>query len=117
MLSMQFLCTVIESWPAVFSPPLPRLPATTSSCHFSFPVAGDSFPKQLSHLLEFLSKLQRENGLEMGDNPWEKPPEAVVEKGLLAVSEYFRDLFAEGTTIRRNIKAVFVGHHGAGKTR
>lgn len=52
------------------------------------------------------------------NNPWEEPPEAVVRMGVPAVSEYFTDLFAEGTSIRRRmIKLVLVGQEGAGKTR
>lgn len=63
-----------------------------------------------------LSKLG--SHLKIGDNPWEEPPEAVVNKGMPAVSEYFADLFAEGATIRRSmIKVVLVGQEGSGKTR
>ena len=80
-------------------------------------VKGDDLPvpKRLGELLAMLSKL---NKLDLSDNPWKEPPEAVVEKGALAASEYFADLFAEGVTDRRNIiKAVLVGQEGAGKTR
>lgn len=52
------------------------------------------------------------------DNPWEEPPEAVVEEGMRAVSAYFDDLFQEGIAFRRSmIKVVLVGQGGAGKTR
>ena len=65
-----------------------------------------------------LSRLDRERNLHLNDNPWEEPPEAVLKKGMPAVWEYFDDLFAEGTTIRRSmIKVVLVGQEGAGKTR
>lgn len=61
---------------------------------------------------------RRSDGQSIDNNPWEEPPEAVVRKGMAAVSEYFTDLFAEGTSIqRRMIKVVLVGQEGAGKTR
>lgn len=75
-----------------------------------------SVPKELRRLLALLSKLQ--SGLHLTNNPWEEPPEAVLKKGMRAVSEYFTDLFAEGTTFRRRmVKVVLVGQEGAGKTR
>lgn len=84
---------------------------------------GESLPKQLGILLAWLSKLEELHGVGIGldlrNNPWREPPEAVVEKGMQAVSEYFADLFAERVApVRRNmIKVVIVGQEGAGKTR
>eukprot|EP00752_Nemacystus_decipiens_P008335 g7449.t1 len=76
--------------------------------------AGVSIPKQLGELLALLLKVN----LKMGGNPWKEPPEAVVEKGMPAVWEYFADLFAEGVAHvpRTMIKVVLVGQEGAGKT-
>jgi len=72
-------------------------------------------PKKLGELLSFFSKL-KERALDR--NPWKEPPEAVVEKGMPAVWDYFVDVFGEGVTVRRTmIKAVLVGQEGAGKTR
>lgn len=83
-----------------------------------FDAGGVSLPKQLAELLSLLSRMEEHPGLGLHDNPWEEPPEAVVKKGMTAVSQYFADLFAEGAMIRRNmIKVVLVGQEGAGKTR
>ena len=80
--------------------------------------AGAPIPTELQQLLALLSKLG-EISLLVYDNPWKEPPEAVVEKGMAAVSEYFVDLFKEGIAPvpRRMIKVVLVGQEGAGKTR
>lgn len=81
----------------------------------SHAAAGFSVPKALEKLLVFFSRIQE---LKLTGNPWEEPPEAVLENGWRAVSEYFSDLFGEGTTTRRSmIKVVLVGQEGAGKTR
>lgn len=82
--------------------------------------AGAPIPTELQQLLALLSKLgEIPLGLHVGRNPWKEPPEAVVEKGMAAVSEYFVDLFKEGVAPvpRRMIKVVLVGQEGAGKTR
>lgn len=87
------------------------------------PKAGASIPQELDGLLALLSKLEGDNRKEgtnvrIDGNPWQEPPEAVVQKGMSAVSRYFADLYAEGVTIRRNmIKLVLVGQESAGKTR
>ena len=80
--------------------------------------AGAPIPTELQQLLALLSKLG-EPPLRANSNPWKEPPEAVVEKGMAAVSEYFVDLFKEGVAPvpRRMIKVVLVGQEGAGKTR
>lgn len=80
--------------------------------------AGSSTPKQLSKLLALISRLEKDQS-GLAQNPWKEPPEAVVEKGMPAVSEYFSDLFAEGVdpVPRSMIKVVLVGQEGAGKTR
>lgn len=83
---------------------------------FSYAAAGCSVPKELNELLAVISK--KPFDLKLSDNPWEEPPEAVLNQGMPAVSAYFADLFAEGTTIRRSmIKVLLVGQAGAGKTR
>lgn len=78
--------------------------------------AGVSIPKQLGRLLAVLSMLE---SVRISGNPCKEPPEAVVKKGMPAVSEYFVDLFAEGVAPvpRVMIKVVLVGQEGAGKTR
>lgn len=83
----------------------------------SHAAAGFSVPEALEKLLAWFSRI-RELEPELGRNPWEEPPVAVLKKGWSAVSKYFSDLFKEGTTIRRSmIKVVLVGQEGAGKTR
>eukprot|EP00903_Cladosiphon_okamuranus_P006369 g6236.t2 len=69
----------------------------------------------LEKLLALFSRMNHIN-LDIGDNPWEEPPQAVLKKGMPAACEYFADLYAEGATIRRSvIKVVLVGQEGAGK--
>lgn len=85
---------------------------------FSYYKAGSSIPNELARLLALLSKLDETNDLATFGNPWKEPPEAVAEKGMPAVSDYFADLYADMYTVRRNkIKVVLVGQEGAGKTR
>lgn len=109
---------VIDSKPTGSSRHKPACLLRCSCVNCSFPAAGDPLPKQLAHLLAFLSKLEHEKGLKLGNNPWSEPPEAVVNKGVNTVLDYFGDLFAEDTPVRRNmLKVVIVGHAGAGKTR
>ena len=91
----------------------------------SYTEAGVSIPEQLGKLLALLAKLEGtglwfgDNKLHISNNPWKEPPEAVVEKGMPAVREYFVDLFAEGVAPvpRCMIKVILVGQEGAGKTR
>lgn len=82
---------------------------------WSYTAAGFSLPKKLEELLTWLSEIST---VQIFGNPWEEPPEAVMNKGMRAVSQYFTDVFAEGVTVRRSmIKVVLVGQEGAGKTR
>lgn len=80
--------------------------------------AGASIPKQALQSLALFSKLGW-RGAKLDNNPWKESPEAVVEKGMAAVSEYVADLFAEGVVPvpRTMIKVVLVGQEGAGETR
>ncbi len=93
---------------------LTHFPDIVCGCYSGVCPGELSIPKQLSDLLALFSKVK----LYIDGNPWKEPPEAVVRKGMQAVSEYFADLFAEGVSDRRNmIKVVLVGQEGAGKTR
>ena len=61
-------------------------------------------------------------GVYLSDNPWQMPPEAVVEQGLEAVKAYLKDVKDakdNGASIRslQHLKVVLVGSSGAGKTR
>lgn len=80
-------------------------------CAYTTPAAG-TIPQRLRELLAILKKT------DLGSNPWEEPPEAVVTQGVEAISGYFTDLFSDAITVQqRNIKVVLVGQEGAGKTR
>lgn len=77
--------------------------------------AGGGLPNNLKTLL---SRMLQVGDFRTDNNSWREPPEAVVEKGMKAVNEYFVDLFAEGRSIQRtSVKVVLVGQEGAGKTR
>lgn len=50
-------------------------------------------------------------------NPFQQPPEAIVERGMDEVKTYFENLLQDEYVERREIKVVIVGEAGAGKTR
>ena len=75
-------------------------------------------PDALSQLLDYLTRLQESNGVDLDNNPWTEPPEMVVKEGMKASREYFEAIYADHFSVRRtNLKVVLVGHGGAGKTR
>ena len=56
--------------------------------------------------------------MELGQNPWEYPPEAIVAGGIPAVRRYFEAIYMGGTTaVTRPLKVVIVGKETVGKTR
>lgn len=69
-----------------------------------------------------LGQLGSGQSLRLQDNPWIMPPEGIVNKGLLAVEKYLRDVReaeeagAEVKTLNA-LKVVLIGSSGAGKTR
>lgn len=76
---------------------------------------GKGLPKPLSELLAWLLEVE---DVFLAPNPSYEPPEAIVEQGVAAITNYFQDLFADGFRVeRRDVKAVIVGQEGAGKTR
>lgn len=54
--------------------------------------------------------------LALGENPIESPPVEVVQKGVEAVRDYFRQLEVEGEDYLYEAKLLIVGEPGAGKT-
>ncbi|BAZ47731.1 Miro domain protein [Nostoc sp. NIES-4103] len=71
---------------------------------------------QLTTLPEAIADLQQLTTLYLNGNPIEKPPLEVVENGIWAITNYFRQLQAEGTDYLYEAKLLIVGEPGAGKT-
>ena len=71
---------------------------------------------QLTTLPEAIARLQQLTTLDLRDNPIEKPPPEIVEQGIEAIRDYFRQLQAEGTDYLYEAKLLIIGEGGAGKT-
>ena len=71
---------------------------------------------QLSELPPEISNLNDSISLSLEDNPIEKPPPEVVEQGIAAIRDYFRQLEAEGVDYLYQAKLLIIGEAGAGKT-
>ncbi|MBD2214339.1 leucine-rich repeat domain-containing protein [Nostoc linckia FACHB-104] len=71
---------------------------------------------QITTIPEVITRLQNLTTLHLSDNPIEQPPLEVVEKGIEAIKDYFRQLQAEGTDYIYEAKLLIVGEGGAGKT-
>ncbi|CAN0069798.1 unnamed protein product [Pylaiella littoralis] len=71
------------------------------------------FPKEVA-----ASLLQLENmpTVAVRENPWENPPQAVVEAGLKAIVRYFEDIERSGSLKSWMLKVVLVGAVCAGKS-
>lgn len=108
------------TWPAVKSvvgeSQLSWVPYMSSSPYSICDAAGAPVPNELDELLAWFEK--QAFRVYWTNNPWSEPPEAIVERGVLAVKDYFMALFDEGRTVKRtSVKVVLVGQEGAGKTR
>jgi flagellar biosynthesis GTPase FlhF len=71
---------------------------------------------RLTTVPESISKLQNLEKLGLKDNPIETPPPEVLEKGVSAIKNYFRQMQAEGKDYLYEAKLLIVGEAGAGKT-
>ncbi|MCL6750454.1 leucine-rich repeat domain-containing protein [Nostoc sp. CCCryo 231-06] len=71
---------------------------------------------KLTTLPEAIARLQQLTSLYLRGNPIEKPPPEIVEQGIEAIRDYFRQLQAEGTDYLYEAKLLIVGEGGAGKT-
>nr|WP_322684603.1 COR domain-containing protein [Nostoc sp. DedQUE07]MDZ8130545.1 COR domain-containing protein [Nostoc sp. DedQUE07] len=71
---------------------------------------------KLTTLPEAIASLQQLTTLNLWDNPIEKPPPEVVEKGIKAIKDYLRQIQVEGTDYLYEAKLLIVGEGGAGKT-
>jgi internalin A len=71
---------------------------------------------QLTTLPEAIARLPQLTTLDLRDNPIKKPPPEIVEQGIEAIRDYFRQLQAEGTDYLYEAKLLIIGEGGAGKT-
>ncbi|MCC5629271.1 leucine-rich repeat domain-containing protein [Nostoc sphaeroides CHAB 2801] len=76
----------------------------------------DLSSNQLTTLPEAIARLQQLASLNLTHNPIEKPPPEIVEQGIEAIKDYFRQLEAEGKDYLYEAKLLIVGEAGAGKT-
>ncbi|CAM9963869.1 unnamed protein product [Ectocarpus sp. 12 AP-2014] len=73
-----------------------------------------TLPVDLARLLDMFDGLRF---LDLDQNPWEHPPEAIVAGGVQAVRGYYEAMFMGGTTaVTRPLKVVIVGKETVGKT-
>ncbi|CAM9300401.1 unnamed protein product [Ectocarpus sp. 12 AP-2014] len=64
-----------------------------------------------------LDRLERIDQLDLAQNPWEYPPDAIVAGGIPAMRRYFEAIYVGGTTaVTRPLKVVIVGKETVGKT-
>ena len=71
---------------------------------------------QLTNLPEFIGNLANLTRLDLRNNPLETPPIEIVNKGISAIKEYFRQLNESGKDYIYEAKLLIVGEAGAGKT-
>ena len=68
------------------------------------------------HVLDLVSQIELRE-LSLSNNPWERPPASVVNKGIGPMMKYYDELEKASPVIVDSRKVVFIGHSGAGKTR
>eukprot|EP00903_Cladosiphon_okamuranus_P022522 g20719.t1 len=81
-----------------------------------------TLPVALAYLLDTIDRIGRcegfAKGLDLSQNPWQHPSEAIVAGGMPEVRGYFEAIFRGGTTIvARPLKVAIIGKENAGKTR
>jgi internalin A len=74
------------------------------------------FSNQIKEIPAAIAQLTNLQTLNLRFNPIANPPLEVVEKGIEAIREYFKQLEAEGTDYLYEAKLLIVGEGGAGKT-
>ncbi|CAN0429790.1 unnamed protein product, partial [Ascophyllum nodosum] len=67
------------------------------------------------HVLDLVSQIELRE-LSLSNNPWERPPAPVVNKGIGPMMKYYDELEKASPVIVDSQKVVFIGHSGAGKT-
>jgi internalin A len=70
----------------------------------------------LTELPDSITRLQNLTVIDLSGNPIETPPLEVVEKGVEAIRDYFRQVEAVGLDHLYEAKLLIVGEAGAGKT-
>lgn len=78
-----------------------------------------AFSRQQNQIKNISSKILRLEKLEtlhIDNNPVENPPPEVVERGLDAIKDYFRQLEKAGQDFLYEAKLLIIGEPGAGKT-
>ncbi|MDX8399687.1 MAG: COR domain-containing protein [Gallionellaceae bacterium] len=77
----------------------------------------DLSDNDLSQLPDAIHDLRNLTSLDLSDNPIQTPPPFVIDGGILAIQEYFRQASAQGGTIPLyEARILIVGEAGAGKT-
>ena len=76
----------------------------------------DLSDNNLTEAPESITRLQNLTELDLRDNPIETPPLEIVENGIEAIKDYFRQIEAEGEDYLYEAKLLIVGEAGAGKT-
>ncbi|MGH2412676.1 MAG: COR domain-containing protein, partial [Microcystaceae cyanobacterium] len=71
---------------------------------------------QISTIPESIIRLKNLTRLDLSGNPIETPPLEIVEKGIEAIKEYFRQIEREGVDYLYEAKLLVIGEGGAGKT-
>jgi small GTP-binding protein len=71
---------------------------------------------QIRKIPEAIAELPNLTSLNVGGNPIVTPPLEIVEKGIRAIQEYFRQIKIEGEDYLYEAKLLIVGEAGAGKT-
>ncbi|MFL6273920.1 MAG: COR domain-containing protein [Blastocatellia bacterium] len=71
---------------------------------------------QIQRIPPDILKLKQLNILDLYNNPIEEPPLAVVEQGIEAIRDYFRQAAEQGLVPIYEAKLLIVGEPGAGKT-
>ncbi|HLP92323.1 MAG TPA: leucine-rich repeat protein [Nostocaceae cyanobacterium] len=71
---------------------------------------------KITNLPEAIARLQNLSFLVLSGNPIKNPPLEVVEKGIKAIRDYFRQLSDQGKDYLYEAKLLIVGEGGAGKT-
>ena len=71
---------------------------------------------QICKISEKIMQLSKLRELTLKNNPLEFPPVEIVEQGVSAIAEYFKQLEVAGTDYLYEAKLLIVGEGGAGKT-
>jgi small GTP-binding protein len=71
---------------------------------------------RISKIPDSITRLQKLTYLELVENPITEPPLEIVEEGIEAIRQYFKQIETEGIDYLYEAKLLIVGEGGAGKT-